>query len=609
MLRFTVLGEVRAWRGDVELDLGPKQRQAVLAVLLLARGRAVSTNDLVDYVWGDRTTPSAVNALRNHVLELRRVLEPAWSADRPRVLVRAPGGYAICVPRGAVDVELIDVGSASGAPAEIRERLAVALGLWTGTPLAGLPGPYAERVRAHLVERRLSLLERRIEAELALGLCDEALGELHLMCAEHPLRESIRALLMSALCRTGRRAEALAVYADTRRNLIQELGIEPGRQLSDLHGRILRGEVDLDGTPDTAVVPIRKVEIATRGKGPTFSTAQLPADINDFTGRADNVEQVGDQLRGSRDSVPVCVIRGMAGIGKSALAVHVAHRVREHFPDGQLYLDLRGDSTENGARPRSLDAVGDCLRSFGFRDEEIARTLAQRSAQLRSHLDGKRVLIVLDNARNAEQVIPLVPGSGGCAVLITSRSAMPELAGALSTWLDVPTEGEAMTLLSAVIGVDRVAAERDSASQLVRACGCLPLAVRIAGARLNTRRGWSIGFVAERMADVRQRLGLLRVGDLDLRAAFQAEQGRLDSAQTRAFRVLAPLGARGFSVEAAAVSLGVSREEAERQCESLVDLSLLETSTASRYHYHDLLRLFALEPENHGAVPSCARVA
>ncbi|MFG1797071.1 BTAD domain-containing putative transcriptional regulator [Nocardia sp. NPDC049149] len=612
MLKFAVLGEVRAWRDELELDLGSKQRRALLAALLLRSGRSATVPELIDGVWGEHPTPSAIGALRNHILHLRRALEPDRPSGAPAtVLVGFGGGYALRLAPGSVDVEQVDDmllevqpdrqgAEPSQAVELVRERLDAALRLWSGTPLAGLPGPYADRQRTQLIERRVTLLEQRIELDLRLGRYTEVIAELTPLCAEHPMREQIRGLLMTALYHAGRQAEALAVYADTRKVLIERLGIEPGQQLAELHQRILRADLPAPHrTTESAAPAVRPPRRAVA------RVAQLPADVVDFTGRADMVRRISEWLtRTDGFSVPVCVIGGMGGIGKSALAVHVGHLIRDQFPDGQLHVDLHGFAAAGGRGPGdrsgtpAADTLGDFLRALGVPEGEIAPTLAERSAQFRSFLDGKRVLVVLDNARDIDQVASLIPGTPGSAVLITSRSSMPELpcmVGTLGVRLDVLARVEARTLLAGIAGLRRVAAEPAAVDSVLDACGGLPLAVRIVGARLAARPNWSISSLAERLADEKQRLGTLRSGDLAVEAAFRLSYDQLDCAQARAFRMLAVPEVAEISLNAAAAILGSDRVLVEELCESLVDLNLMETSASGRYTYHDLPRLFARE--------------
>ncbi|MFI5779986.1 AfsR/SARP family transcriptional regulator [Nocardia sp. NPDC051570] len=640
MLKFAMLGEVRAWRGEHRLELGPKQRRAVLAALLLRPGRSATLPDLIADVWGKRPPPSAVGAVRNHVLHLRRVLEPERENGMPpAVLVGFGGGYALRVPPGSVDVELVQRYAAEAGQAvdlaSARDRLDAALALWEGTPLAGLPGPHAERVRAQLCEFRLALTEQRLVADLRLGRPGEVIAELRPLIAEYPLREQIRKLLMIALYRAGRQAEALEVFADTRRILVDRLGIEPGPRLTELQQRILRGEAvdddcahDVDdnevgdalpgGSLGAGIVGSGDVGALKPGDGGGESgsgepglegwaavlgtrvsagwglpPAQLPADIADFTGRGEVVRRLVERLGEAGAAVPVCAITGMGGVGKSTVAVHVAHRVRHRFPDGQLHVDLHGFERPGGTS--AGDILGDFLRALGMPEGEIAPTPQQRAAQFRGRLDGRRVLVVLDNARDGDQVLPLIPATPGSAVLITSRAALPQLPGVLAVRLDEMDTEEAVALLTRIVGARRVAAEPAATAAVVQACGRLPLAVRIVGSRLASRPRWDITAIAERLADERQRLGLLRTGELTVEAVFRLGYDHLEPAQAKAFRMLAVPEAEDLPLAGVAAMLESGDAEAEALCESLVDLSLLDATAIGRYRYHDLLRLFARE--------------
>ncbi|APE32902.1 hypothetical protein BOX37_01755 [Nocardia mangyaensis] len=598
MLKFAVLGEVRAWRGEAELELGSRQQRAVLAVLLLRGGRSATVDELIDGVWGENPTTSAVGALRNHILQLRRVLEPDRAPGEPaRVLVGLGGGYALRLPAGRVDIEQVDElldtlrADPEPDPDTARGILDTALSHWNGTPLAGLPGPFAEHRRAHLTDRRLALLEQRGELDLRRGNYGQVIAELTALCAQHPLRERPRGLLMTALNHSGRQAEALAVYADTRRELVEQLGIEPGSDLVELHRRILAGEL---AAPREAVAPERQRAVQR--------VAQLPADVVDFTGRAEVVELIADRLTADGPGVPVCAIGGMGGIGKSALAVHVAHRVRGRFPDGQLHVDLHGFAVDRaGGGATAPDTLGDFLRALGVPEGELAASAAERAAQFRSRLDGKRVLVVLDNARSVDQITPLIPGTSGSAVLVTSRSALPELPGTTAVRLEVLTEAEARRLLAGIAGAARIEAEPEAVAAVLDACGGLPLAVRIVGARLAARPAWTVHSVAERLRDTAGRLSVLRTGELAVAVAFRISYDQLDAAHARAFRMLAVPEVDEIRTEGAAAMLGIDAARAEQVCEELVDLNLLETTAPGRYTYHDLLRLFARELPSTGS--------
>ncbi|WEB42057.1 tetratricopeptide repeat protein [Streptomyces yunnanensis] len=586
-LRFTVLGPVRAWRGETPLAAGSPQQRALLAALLLRGGRTATAPELVDALWGDEPPHAALAALRTYASRLRKAL----GADA-EALVSESGGYAL----RPVDGHPLDLdhdtaeqfaaeaekAKAVGDRGRARELLDAALHLWDGEPLAGVPGPYAENQRVRLQEWQLSLTEAHLDLDLETGCHAEAVSELTALTAAHPLRERLRELLMLALYRSGRQAEALAVYADTRRLLADELGVDPCASLSELHQRILRADAELDapatadpGSPEATFVRPR----------------QLPATVADFTGRAAFVTELSDQLATAEGSVmAVSAVAGIGGVGKTTLAVHVAHTAREHFPDGQLYVDLQG-AGHNPAEPEAV--LGAFLRALGTADSAIPDGLEERAALYRSALAGRRVLALLDNARDAAQVRPLLPGTAGCAALITSRSRMIDLASAHLVDLDVMSPEEALTLFTRIVGEERVTSERQAAMAVVGACGFLPLAIRIAASRLAARRTWTVSTLASKLADERRRLDELRAGDLAVKATFELGYKQLEPAQARAFRLLGLADGPDISLTAAAALLDLDPVSTEDLVESLVDASLLESAAPGRYRFHDLVRLYA----------------
>ncbi|CAL9307487.1 AfsR/SARP family transcriptional regulator [Streptomyces sp. SudanB182_2057] len=584
-LRFGVLGPVRAWRGEKALGTGSPQQRALLAALLLREGRTATAAELIDALWGSEPPPQALAAVRTYASRLRKILDPG-------VLVSESGGYAVRgLGEGALDMSVAQDLAAEAEKARgagdlgtARKLLRQALALWDGEPLAGVPGPYAETQRARLDEWRLQLLECRLDMDLEQGGHAEAVSELTALTAAHPLRERLRELLMLALYRSGRQAEALAVYADTRRLLAEELGVDPRPGLSDLQQRILRADPALaePSAPVTeqAAAPVRP--------------AQLPATVPDFTGRASFVADLSAVLASASEAegrvMAVSALAGIGGVGKTTLAVHVAHRARSAFPDGQLYVDLQGA----GPRPAEPETVlGSFLRALGTADSAIPDSLEERSALYRSVLDGRRVLVLLDNAKDAAQVRPLLPGTEGCAALVTSRVRMLDLAGAQLVDLDVMSPEEALCLFTKIVGEERVAAEREAALDVVAACGFLPLAIRIAASRLASRRTWTVSVLAAKLADERRRLDELQAGDLAVKATFELGYGQLEPAQARAFRLLGLADGPDISLAAAAAVLDLPPEDTEELLESLVDTSLLESAAPNRYRFHDLVRLYA----------------
>ncbi|MFC7470103.1 BTAD domain-containing putative transcriptional regulator [Actinomadura keratinilytica] len=373
------------------------------------------------------------------------------------------------MPHGALDLTVAqelaaeaEKAAGSGDLCQARALLNKALGLWDGEALAGVPGPHGRTQRTRLEEWRLSLQENLLEMDLEQGCHTEAVSELTALTAAHPLREHLRELLMLALYRSGRQAEALAVYADTRRLLAEELGVDPRAGLRELQSRILAADPAL-AEPETA---------AEQPASAPVRPAQLPATVPDFTGRAAFVAELGDALGSVGGRVmAVSAVAGIGGVGKTTLAVHVAHAARAAFPDGQLYVDLQG-TDGSAAEPETV--LGSFLRALGTPESAVPAGLDERAALYRSTLDGRRVLVLLDNARDAAQIRPLLPGAGGCAALITSRVRMVDLAGAHLVDLDVMSPEEALQLFTRIVGAERVGAEREAALDVVAACGFLP---------------------------------------------------------------------------------------------------------------------------------------
>lgn len=563
-MRFHLLGPLLARSDGGEIALGTPQQQLVLAALLLAPG-PLTVDQLVHIVWDHEPPKTATATIHTYLSRLRISLGDD-------VLIRSGSGHHYAGDLDLTTFSDLVARSRNASPDRARHLLGQALGLWRGEPLAGLPGAWAETERARLAEHQLAALSARLEADLELGRHLEIVGELTSLCAAHPTREHLRGLMMRALFRAGRQAEALAVYAETRELLSEEFGVDPSRELTQIFDEIVAGTAGAAARPVTVPVP-----------------RQLPADLTDFTGRGREVASLVDQLTGGQaDAVVISAVSGLGGVGKTALAVHVAHQVAAAFPDGQLFLDLRG-AGDDPMRPEA--ALHTFLLALGHRD--VPEALEELAASFRTALAGRRVLVVLDNAATADQIRPLLPGTKGCAVLVTSRARVAVLGGAVHLDLDVAEPQDALRLLEVIVGAERISAERAAALDLVSACGFLPLAVRIAGARLAARPGWSVAHLRDRLTDEQRRLAELRVGDLAMEACFALGYEQVSPELARAFRLLAVPDAGNLHLAMAARLLDLPEREAEELCETLVDLSLLESAAPGRYRLHDLLKVFA----------------
>ncbi|WP_051187772.1 AfsR/SARP family transcriptional regulator [Nocardia tenerifensis] len=575
-----MLGPVEVWLGGRRLDIAAPQMLAVLAMLAAEPGRTLSTTQLADRLWTDPPPRSAPSVLRNHVLKLRRQFEAYGHAGAGNEwLGSTRGGYRLGLPVEFDVVEFEELIAAAeadrraGAMTEADAKLTAAQQLWRGDPLIGLPGPWAERERARLSRLRFALHEVAMTLALDLGRHSAAIAELEALVAAEPHSERWHELLMVALHRSGRRGEALEVYRKARRLLADELGLDPGPQLVRLHQEILSAEPPAPSAPEEPRVPV-----------------QLPPDITDFVGREELTHELAEVLAAESGSRPVIAITGLGGVGKTTLAVHLAHRTRERYPDGLLYLDLGGMDEH----PRSADMLlAVALRAFGVEPGDLPSGLTERIDLWRNIMAGKRVLLVLDNARDVAHLTPLLPGSGTAAVLVTSRSSLAELFGARLVPLDVLTQDEAWTLLERTVSARRLSAEPDAAHEIVRACGHLPVSLRIVGARLSSRPTWSLAAIAERLADERGRLAELAVGNTSVESVFRDSYRQLAPELARAFVLVAFSDAPDLSVAAIAALIDREQADAERICETLVDLSMLQTPERGRYRYHDLLRVFA----------------
>jgi DNA-binding SARP family transcriptional activator/Tfp pilus assembly protein PilF len=600
---FGLLGPLVARTSTTDVTLPPGKQRVVLAALLLSGNRVVPVDDLALALWGSAAPPSARATIRNYVRRLRAAFGPA---DRDRISTR-PGGYLIRVAPDELDVsrfEALMSGARAAARASDWEQAAgqaqAALDLWRGEPLADVESATLRlREAPRLTELRLQAVEMRIDAALQLGLHADVIGELHQLAADNPLRERVYVLLMLALYRDGRQAEALAVYRQARAVLVEELGIEPGPELSELHQRMLSGDSVLAVTAHQQAAASTP---ATGTPGAGSAPRQLPARVPKFTGRERELAVLSGLLDGAGDdhaaAILVTAIGGTAGVGKTALAVHWAHQVSSRFPDGQLYVNLRG--YDPGPPVAAPDALAGFLRALGVPGPEIAAEPDERAAQYRSLLADQRMLIVLDNAGSVEQVRPLLPGSRSCTVLVTSRDTLPGLVardGASRLELDLLPMREAIDLLRRLIG-RRVEAEPIAAATLADRCSRLPLALRLAAELAIARPATRLAELCDELAEQQRKLDLLSAGgdpQTAVRAVFSWSLRHLAPGTAGAFRQLGLHPGPDFDAYAVAALADSSLPAAGRMLAELSRAHLVQGMGPGRYSMHDLLRSYAAE--------------
>jgi DNA-binding SARP family transcriptional activator/tetratricopeptide (TPR) repeat protein len=593
---FCLLGPLLVRRGGVRVPVAPGKQRAVLAALLLSADRVVSCDELTEVLWGSAPPPSARVAVQNHVMRLRKAL-----GDGAQISTH-PHGYEIRVEAGDLDVSRFEAhlaasraaardGSWDAAAGEARAGLA----LWRGEPLADVKSDLlATRDIPRLVELRLQAVEVLLDADLRLGRQAEVITEVQRLVAAHPLRERLHGLLMRALYRDGRQAEALAAYARARQILVDELGTEPGAGLRELHRQILTGDPALDPpgpAPGTAHSP------------PPMAPRQLPAAVAGFTGRAAELAALARILdEASADSpgtVVISAIGGIAGVGKTALALHWAHQVAGRFADGQLYVNLRGFDP-SGVPMAAADAVRGFLDALGVPPDRIPVQAEAQAGLYRSLLADRRMLIVLDNARDEQQVRPLLPASPASLVIVTSRNQLGGLAAAdrarlLS--LDVLSHDEAVHMLTVRIGAARAAAEPAAAAEIAALCGRLPLALAVAAARAEARPDFPLAALAAELRDRADRLDALDAGDpaASVRAVFSWSYRQLSAAAARMFRLLGLHPGPDISAAAAGSLAAADQSQARHLLAELTRAHLAAEQVPGRYALHDLLRAYAAD--------------
>lgn len=580
-MRFQVFGPMRIHADGRATIVRGRLQRVLLGVLLCRAGAMVPTDVLTEAMWDGRDAARAASNLHIHVHRLRRLLPD------PQRLISEPGGYRLAVRPGELDVDhfeaLLDEGTTlrPHAPDQAAEVLRRALDLWDGPPFEGVDAPPLADRTHRLAERRLVALQELYTAELARGRHSAVLGELVEQVRRNPLHEHLHALLMVAYQRDGRPGRALSAYHEARGVLLAELGQEPGPELRRVEQQILAG-----GT----------VDLASPGGGRT-PPAQLPHDARGFTGRESELERL-DGLLTERPPVPICVVSGSGGVGKTTLTTRWSHRARDRFPDGQLYVDLRGYGPRS---PMSAeDALAVFLRGLGVEAAAIPTGVDERAAHFRSLVAGRRILVLLDNARTADQVRPLLPGGSTAQVLVTSRSSLSGLVareGARRIALERLPRADAVELLRTLIGT-RVEEERAAVAELVERCARLPLALRVAAELVNSGPGRSIEALTAELADAQHTLDALDAdGDesASVRAVLSWSYRQLPCESARAFRLLGEHPGHDLDVYAAAALTGSDLPGARTVVRSLLRAHLLEESGPGRYGMHDLLRAYSLD--------------
>jgi DNA-binding SARP family transcriptional activator len=598
-MEYRVLGPLEVLRDDTPVDVGGPRQQIVLAVLLLEAGRIVTSERLVDAVWSTNPPATARSQIHICMSSLRRLLaaDPTSSA----ILTRKPG-YVLTLGDDTLDLQtfadLVARGrqrAAADEPGPAIDLFRAALALWRGSPFAG-PASTSTIVSDHAVrleEQRSAVLNDCIELELSLGQHVQLISELRGEIERDPLRESTRGQLMTALYRAGRQADALREYRTARAMSVSELGIEPSDELRGLEQRILRADpaLNLISTAATVAVP-------DPPQRPPVAPRLLPAPVADFTGRETESRRLVEHLSAAQEedrfSVPVALVTGSGGVGKSSLLLHVAHRLAETYPGGQLYADLH-DEPGPATTGRILERF---LKALRHPANEMPDDPDERAELYRNLLAGRRVLVCLDDVHSESQVRMLMPGTAGCAVVVTSRRRLTAVPGGLRIQLTAFRPEDSLRLLELVAGTDRIAADITGARALAQACGNLPLAVRIAAARLAARPHWQLSVLADRLSDEDTRLNELQHGELAVRASVSVTYDNLSEAARGLFHLLSLLDVPDFDAWVAGALLDTCESEVEDILDELVEMHLVDTQPVDdrlRYRFHNLIRSFARE--------------
>ncbi|HEY3872464.1 MAG TPA: BTAD domain-containing putative transcriptional regulator [Actinocrinis sp.] len=613
MVLFGVLGPITIHHEGGELAPTAPKLRLVLATLLARTNEIVSCDDLIEELWGQRVPRTALTTLYVYVSHLRKLLAalPDRNGDTGR-LVTSSLGYSLLTSPKEFDVQTFESLSEEGRDALVANRpdqaaalLRAALAVWRGPAMADVAsaaGPTLGLAIARLEESRMAVLEHRLEADLQLGRHAELIGELQTLVARHPLRENLRGKYMIALYRAGRQYDALATYRELRRNVVEELGLDPGPQLQAVHQAILAADADRADAGIPVLRPVQQPRGSVPERRPRLrsGTMPVPVKVADFTGRAAQMDAIKDLVRrtcsGSDANVVLVSVAGLPGVGKTALAVQLMYELENDFPDGRCWVRAR-EPDDAPADPLAVQRM--ILGALGVESERMPNTVHEFCELLRAETTGRRLLVVLDDVHCEAQVRPLLAMTPGCAVVTTSRRVPAGIEGLRTVTLGPLARYHGVELLGRIVGPDRLAAEPQAAEGLVDSCGGLPLAIRIAGSRLAVKTHWKIRTLADRLGGDRPSLSELRAGDADVLSVFDQDYSDCDEAVLAAFGLLGLLPAGPFGLEDARVVLRTGREAAFDLLEQMIDEQLVQSLPGDpgdpRFRLHPLLRSYALE--------------
>ncbi|WP_152486461.1 AfsR/SARP family transcriptional regulator [Nocardiopsis lucentensis] len=579
-----MLGPIAAWSDGRPLSVGGPRQRCVLGALLVHLGREVTVDQLISYLWNDDPPRTARSVIQVQIHPLRQLL--------PDSIATTSGGYILDVAPETVDLHRfrgLRERAANSEPELRLDLLDQGLECWRGVPFSGVGSDFLEHsIVAPLREERWAAVVAWASCALDLGRQAEVVSRLTPMVSEEPFRERLHLLLITALWRDNERARALAVYETFRANLAEELGVDPGPELTALHGRILRDDARSARVTDQAAAP-------ATGHGSGYIVRNdLPRDLPDFTGRRDSLRLLEEISQGDDDLAKVCVITGAGGEGKTTTAVRFGYEAAKRFPDGQLFIDLYG-YTSNKEPLDSSSALAALLRAVGVRPDSVPESLDERSALWRATLMGRRTLVILDNAASYAQVSPLLSSSPGSMTLITTRNDLAGLSGARFLSLGMFDESTSLELLERVVGRDRVRAEPEAARDIIRICDGLPLALRVLAGRMVSRPRWSFAHVARRLGERNRKFRELSVEGQSVESAIDLSYQSLSDDQRRAFLLLGLMIGNTVDLGGAAALLDMELEDADDTLQELVGVCLLNEPQGDVYRLHDLIRAFSLE--------------